>query len=87
MRYNDQITKRLEELMLLHPALHELTAKDATVYAWMKVAMTHNNREYIGSAEEILVGLVVTLAHEKQQLFDQAVKHAGLCMSPKVVPL
>lgn len=87
MIYNDEITQRLNELLYKHPEFKKLADNDATVYAWLKTAMSFENREYIGSAEEMLVGIIVALGRDKQAMFDSQLKHANICMTPKKMKL
>lgn len=85
MIYEDEITQRLEELMNLHPEFRKLYMNDPTVHAWLKIAMTFDNREYLGSAEEMLVGIIVALGRDKQAEFNNHLDHMKLCMSPLTV--
>lgn len=79
MKHNDEITQRLEELLEKHPEFRKLSMNDPTVYSWLKTAMTYENRDYVGSAEEILVGIIVALGRDKQELFDDSLERIKSC--------
>lgn len=85
MVYNDEITQKLNELLSNHPELRKLQMNDATVYSWLKTAMTHENREYVGSAEETLVSIIVALGSDKQRLFDSQLDHMRKCMDTRAI--
>lgn len=83
MIHNDEITKRIDELLDKHPEFKKLYVNDATVHSWLKTAMTYDNREYIGSAEEMLVGIIVALGRDKQAWYDKYLDHMKKCMDTK----
>lgn len=87
MIHNDDITNRLKELLDKHPEFAKLSANDATVHSWLKTAMTYENREYIGSAEEMLVGIIVMLGREKEALQDNFISHMQTCSQGVVANL
>lgn len=62
--------KPLQEFYAEHPALYELTKKDATVYAWFKQCELGRC-----TIEEALTGAVVYLAQEKNKYFDELVQY------------
>ncbi len=74
MRIPDATTIRLEELLMEHPELHNLSVNDATVYAWLKTACTHENREMVGSVESVLIGIIVALGRDKKIMHDNELK-------------
>lgn len=83
MEHDDATTRKLNQLLDEHPELKKLALNDATVYSWIKTAMTYDNREYVADVTEILVGIIVMLGKEKQTLFDSAVEHAKICTTTR----
>lgn len=79
MIHNDEITQELNELLNKHPEFHKLYANDPTVHSWLKTAMTYNDRKFVDSTKEVLIGVIVALGADKERLFDQNVMQMRQC--------
>lgn len=86
MIHDDEIAKRLNELLSKHPEFSKLAQNDATVHSWLKTAMTFQNRDYVGSAEEILVGIIVAMGRDKEQMTKDHINTIRNCTcNPRLI--